>query len=52
MLEKIHFRQYMGNDKCKYIARTCLYWPVENKKIEDLLKIVKFKFVLNIKKEP
>lgn len=32
MLEKIHFN-HMGVEKCKFRARSCLYWPGMNKEI-------------------
>ncbi|KAF0747865.1 Uncharacterized protein FWK35_00020961 [Aphis craccivora] len=36
MLKKIHFN-HMGIEKCKYRARTCLYWLGMNKDIEEVV---------------
>jgi len=36
MLKRIHFN-HMGIEKCKYRARSCLYWVVMNKDIEEVV---------------
>lgn len=37
MLQKIHYA-HLGIDKCKSLARKCLFWPGMSKQIEDLIQ--------------